>query len=148
MMGTMASENVALDKIDRQILGIMREDGRIPWQTLGARVHLSPNAAADRVRRMLRSGVIKGFTTVIDQSRLGRSLEAVIDVRVADATTFRVGALSCEEVTSLLHVTGRSDFQVHVACAGTAGLNELLWRFRDEFGAVESHTTVVLERDR
>jgi Lrp/AsnC family transcriptional regulator, leucine-responsive regulatory protein len=147
-MGHMATENVVLDKIDREILGIMREDGRIPWQTLGRRVHLSPNAAADRVRRMVRSGVIKGFTTVVDQSRLGRSLEAVIDVRVTDATAFRAGALSCEEVTSLLHVTGRSDFQVQVACAGTAGLNQLLWRFRDEFGAVESHTTVVLERDR
>ena len=126
----------------------MSEDGRIPWQALGARVHLSPNAAADRVRRMLRSGVLRGFTTVVDQTRLGRTLEAVIDVRVSDTDLFRSGALSCDEVTSLLHVTGRSDYQVHVACAGTAGLNQLLWRFRDEFGAVESHTTVVLERDR
>ena len=147
-MGRMAEEIVALDKIDREILGILRQDGRIPWQSLGARVHLSPNAAADRVRRMLRSGVIRGFTTVVDQARLGRSLEAVIDVRVSDTVLFRAGALSCEEVTALLHVTGRSDYQVHVSCAGTAGLNALLWRFRDEFGAVESHTTVVLERDR
>lgn len=147
-MTDMAENHAAVDRVDREILGVLVEDGRIPWQTLGARVHLSPNAAADRVRRLIRSGVIKGFTAVIDQGRLGRSLEAVIDVRVADTTAFRLGALSCEEVTSLLHVTGRSDYQVHVACEGTAGLNQLLWRFRDEFGAIESHTTVVLERDR
>lgn len=147
-MGNMAEEFAVIDRIDREILDILRQDGRIPWQTLGARVHLSPNAAADRVRRMVRSGVIRSFTTVIDQGRLGRELEAVVEVRVTDTQRFVDGALSCEEVTGLLNVTGRSDFQVQVACAGTPGLNQLLQRFRDEFGALESHTTVVLERHR
>jgi DNA-binding Lrp family transcriptional regulator len=85
---------------------------------------------------------------VVDPARLGRTLEAVIEVRVSDSQLFRDGALGCDEVTSLLHVTGRTDYMMHVACAGTAGLNALLTKFRDEFGVIESHTTVVLERDR
>jgi Lrp/AsnC family leucine-responsive transcriptional regulator len=146
----MNAENVVLDRIDREILGILRTDARIGWGELGARVRLSPNAAADRVRRLVRTGVIRRFTVEVDQARLGRTLEAVIDVRIDPhgdgSARFRDGALQCEEVTWLAHVTGRTDFQVHASCNGTAGLNALLTRFRDEFGALETLTTVVLER--
>jgi Lrp/AsnC family leucine-responsive transcriptional regulator len=144
----MADEIVALDRIDREILGVLADEARIGWSELGARVRLSPNAAADRVRRLARTGVIRRFTAEIDQGRLGRTLDAVIDVRVDDMERFRDGALGCEEVTWLAHVTGRTDFQLHVSCNGTAGLNALLTRFRDEFGANETLTTVVLEQLR
>ena len=147
-MTHMAADSSSLDRIDNEILAILRDDARIPYQTLGDRVHLSANAAADRVRRLVRNGVIRGFTIDVDQSRLGRDLEAVIDVRAGDVERFRRGALTCPEVTWLAHVTGRTDFQVHVNVAGTAGLNELLMRFTTEFGASETLTTVVLERVR
>ena len=142
---------MALDQLDREILRILRQDARIGWSELGARIRLSPNAAADRVRRLVRGGVIRRFTVEVDQARLGRTLEAVIDVRLdphEDSARFREGALTCDEVTWLAHVTGRTDFQLHVHVAGTAGLNALLQRFTTEFGASETLTTVVLERIR
>lgn len=144
----MPVDSSAIDQIDSDILIILRDDARIPYQTLGDRVHLSANAAADRVRRLVRRGVIRRFTIEVDQSRLGRDLEAVIDVRAGDVDKFRRGALTCPEVTWLAHVTGRTDFQLHVHVAGTAGLNNLLQRFTTEFGASETLTTVVLERVR
>jgi Lrp/AsnC family transcriptional regulator, leucine-responsive regulatory protein len=148
MMGAMTEISTAVDDIDREILRILRDDARIPWQALGARVHMSPNAAADRVRRLIRSGAIRRFTLDVDHEALGRSLDAIIEVKVEDATKFRDGALGCDEVTGLINLTGRDDFQVGVSCAGTAGLNALLGRFRDEFGMTESHTRLVLERYR
>ena len=144
----MAVDSAVLDHVDREILAILRDDARIPYQSLGERVHLSANAAADRVRKLVRLGVIRRFTVEIDMARLGRDLEAVIDVRVADLERFRRGVLTCPEVTWLAHVTGRTDFQVHASCAGTSGLNDLLQRFTREFGATETLTTVVLERHR
>jgi Lrp/AsnC family transcriptional regulator, leucine-responsive regulatory protein len=142
----MTADSAVLDDIDHMILSVLRDDARIPYQSLGERVHLSANAARDRVRRLLRLGVVRRFTIDIDHGRLGRDLEAVIDVRTADVDRFRRGALSCPEVTWLAHVTGRTDFQLHVSCDGTAGLNALLQRFTREFGATETLTTVVLER--
>jgi len=141
----MAAETAALDRIDREILSILRKDGRIGWSELGARVHLSANAAAERVRRLVRAGVIRRFTVEVDQGSLGRTLEAVIDVKVAPGNRFHDVLTECDEVLWLAHVTGRTDYQVHVACAGTPGLQRLLTRFRDDFGAAETHTTVVLE---
>ena len=144
----MPANPTALDRIDREILRILGGDGRIGWSELGARVHLSANAAAERVRRLLRAGVITHFTVDVDQASLGRTLEAVIDVRVAPGNRFHDVLHECDEVLWLAHVTGRTDYQVHVACAGTPGLQALLTRFRDEFGAAETTTTVVLEAFR
>ena len=61
-MVNMAADSTSLDRIDSEILAILRDDARIPYQTLGDRVHLSANAAAERVRRLVRSGVIRRFT--------------------------------------------------------------------------------------
>lgn len=144
----MAAESEALDIIDREIVRILRDDARISYQALGARVHLSPNAAADRVRRLVRRGVISRFTIELDQAKLGRDLVAIVEVRTNDPDRFRSGALARDDVIWLAQVTGHSDFQVHVATRGSAGLNELLRHFKEDLGAAETLTTVVLERFR
>lgn len=141
----MPAESVVLDSVDREILSILANDARIGWSELGARVRLSPNAAADRVRKLVRSGVVRRFTAEIDQAAFGRTLQAVIDVRVGTGNRFHDVLTECEEVTWLAHVTGRTDYQVHVSCAGTDGLQRVLTKFRDAYGAIETLTTVVLE---
>jgi len=142
----MTVEIAAIDKIDREILGILSKDARIPYQALGDRVNLSANACADRVRRLIRNGVIKRFTIDIDQARLGRTLEAIIDLRVDDAERFKRAAVGNDEVTYVAHVTGSFDYHMLVACAGTTGLNELLNWFKTEGGVRETCTTVILEQ--
>jgi len=51
-----------MDQIDRDILRTLERDGRIRWGELAAAVHLSPNAVAERVRRLQQRGVITGFS--------------------------------------------------------------------------------------
>ena len=58
-MTVVVGEPEAIDRTDREILRILRDDARIPWQALAGRVHLSANATADRVRRLTRRGVIR-----------------------------------------------------------------------------------------
>lgn len=143
----MTVEKVVLDHIDREILSILQLDGRIPWQTLGDRVHLSPNAVADRVRRLTRVGVIQGFGARINQAALGRTLEAVIDARMVHALGFDDALLKRDDVLWAAHVTGESDVKLAVACDGTAGLDAIL-RWLQREGATETRTDVVLQRIR
>ena len=84
----MSAKNTAIDRVDEEILSVLRSDARIPWQMLGERVGLSANAAADRVRRLLRRGIITRFTTVVDQRLLGRSLTAIVDARITTTAKF------------------------------------------------------------
>ena len=143
----MAVEKVSIDNIDREILSILQSDGRIAWQTLGDRVHLSPNAVADRVRRLTKSGVITGFGARINQAALGRSLEAVIDARMPHTQGFDDALIKRDDVQWAAHVTGESDVKMAVACEGTAGLDALL-RWLQREGATETRTDVVLKRIR
>jgi Lrp/AsnC family leucine-responsive transcriptional regulator len=139
----MASETEVIDKKDRQILGILKQDARIPWQLLGDRVGLSANAAADRVRRMMRRGVITRFTTVVDQRTLGRSLSAIVDARVATSAKFDEALRRRSDVVWAAHVTGVPDVKIMVACEGTEGLDEFLqWLAKQ--GATDTRTDVVL----
>lgn len=143
----MAVEKVVLDQIDREILSILQLDGRIPWQTLGDRVHLSPNAVADRVRRLTRTGVIQGFGAHINQAALGRTLEAVIDARMAYTQGFDDALMKRDDVLWAAHVTGESDVKLAVACDGTVGLDAIL-RWLQGHGATETRTDVVLHKIR
>ena len=146
-MVLMAVDHEPIDRIDREILGILREDGRIPWQTLAARVHLSANAVADRTRRLQRRGIIRRYTAEVDHAAFGRDLEAVIDAVVPadEIDRFVESVRGRDEVTWMAHITGRFDFRLNVSCAGTAGLDALLTWMKDA-GAGETNTTVVLRR--
>ena len=53
-----------LDKLDRKILKILQEDGRISMKDLGEQVGLSTTPTIERVKRMERDGVITGETSI------------------------------------------------------------------------------------
>ena len=139
----MTAESTDIDKIDREILSVLKSDARIPWQMLGERVGLSANAAADRVRRLLRRGVITRFTTVVDQRLLGRSLTAIVDTRINTTAKFDDALRRRDDVVWAAHVTGVPDVKVMVACNGTQGLDDFLqWLHKQ--GATDTRTDVVL----
>jgi Lrp/AsnC family leucine-responsive transcriptional regulator len=139
----MAEEIEAIDTVDREILSILKDDARIPWQMLGERVGLSANAAADRVRRLVRRKIISRFTVTVDQRRLGRSLSAIIDARIATTPKFDDALRKRDDVVWAAHVTGVPDVKILVACEGTEGLDQFLqWLHKQ--GATDTRTDVVL----
>ncbi len=136
-----------MDQLDRAILGELVRNARISYRDLGAAVGLSANAAADRVRRLRRDGVITGFTATLDPAAAGRRLVALIDIRLAAAGTneaFEAEVAELEAVTDALHVTGRFDYQLRVACRDTAELDRLLRQLKRGGAVTETETRVVL----
>jgi len=136
-----------LDATDSEILSLLREDGRLSWREIGAAVGLSANAAADRVRRLRRAGVITGFTALVDPAAGGRRLEALVGVTLAhgtDSDEFAVASAKLEPVTEVLHLAGAPDYQLRVACRDTAELDLLLRALRLKLGASDTETKIVL----
>jgi Lrp/AsnC family leucine-responsive transcriptional regulator len=136
-----------MDAVDTEILRLLREDARMSWRDLGAAVGLSANAAADRVRRLRRAGVILGFAALIDPAAGGRRLEALVGATLAhgtDSDDFAAAAARLEPVTEVLHLTGAPDYQLRVACRDTVELDSLLRTLRQRLGVADTETTVVL----
>lgn len=75
-----------LDKIDRRILEILQQDGRITNLQLADQVGLSPTATSERLRTLLREGCITGYGARLDPQRLGFGLLVFVEVNL-DKTT-------------------------------------------------------------
>jgi Lrp/AsnC family leucine-responsive transcriptional regulator len=137
-----------MDEIDSAILGELVRDGRASYRELGAIAGLSANAAADRVRRLVRSGAITGFTAVVDQAAAGRGLSALVDVRLAREQTndgFERALTQVEGIVYAAHVTGAFDYHLQIACQDTTELDTLLRTLKRKLGVEHTETRVVLK---
>ena len=138
-----------MDQIDRKILTILQEDGRISATELAKRIQLSVSATGERLRNLQTSGVIRHFAAVVDPTLVGRPIEALVDIRVGPNNTTPWSELdkliaAFPAVIDATHLTGRFDTQLRVATRDVAELDELLARIKDELGAEETNTRLVL----
>jgi Lrp/AsnC family leucine-responsive transcriptional regulator len=67
-----------VDEMDWALLRELQRDARLSYSELSRRVHLSPPAVAERVRRLERLGVVTGYHAHVDLAKAGRHVVAVI----------------------------------------------------------------------
>jgi Lrp/AsnC family transcriptional regulator, leucine-responsive regulatory protein len=128
-----------LDLIDRKILSILRNEGRLTVNELANRVGLSSSPCWSRVRHLEEIGVIKHYSAVIDHVAIGLKDIVFIEVTLDkhdDKVLSRFGdALArIPEVIEANLVTGDYDYLVKVAVADTTHserfLREKLYRIQ------------------
>jgi Lrp/AsnC family transcriptional regulator, leucine-responsive regulatory protein len=138
---------MAVDGIDRRIIGILQHHGRISWRELSDAVHMAASSVADRVRRLEAGGVIRGYRAEIDPSALGRAVRAVIDVSLpagGDPGEFEARLAQRDEVELALYVTGPADYTVIVDCVGAEGLDSFIRWLKAEGGVARTESKFVL----
>lgn len=140
-----------LDRIDRAILAELQKDGRLSNVELARRVNLSPPACLERVRRLERSGIITGYTALLDPVRLGSGLLVFIEI-VLDRTTpdvfdrFREAVLLMPEVQECYMVAGGFDYLVKARVKDMAAYRDFLGTTLVALpGVRETHTYAVME---
>jgi Lrp/AsnC family leucine-responsive transcriptional regulator len=141
------SGSTVLDEIDRKILSLLSTNGRASFASIGAEVGLSPHGTADRVRRLEREGVITGYTAKIDPGSVGRSLDAIVDVRVLPTISpddFERFAASLTAVTEMTFLTGRFDYQLRIACRDADELDQTIRKIRRDGGAAATETRIIM----
>lgn len=138
-----------MDKIDHHIIRILVDDAQTPNTRLAKAVGLSESATLERVRRLRASGVIRGFTALVEPADVGRGLEVFMTFTlrlqaVEDVRRFAQALASMPEVLSCAQVLGRFDFVAHVALRDATGLDDFTQRLVP-WGVIdrmESHTVV------
>ena len=78
-----------IDKIDRKILQVLQDDGRISNLKLAESIGLSPTAVLARTQRLQREGVILGYEARLNPAKLGRGMAVFVEV-LLDRTTANV----------------------------------------------------------
>ena len=126
-------KQIRLDRIDREILFHLRQDGRLSNVELARRVGLTPPPCLRRVKRLEDAGVIAGYQAVIDPAAVGRALEVFVDVDINanDLKTvqeFETTTAGCDEVVELRRMFGHPDYFLRVAVADHAAYEAFLTR--------------------
>ncbi|MEM2092343.1 MAG: Lrp/AsnC family transcriptional regulator [Candidatus Bathyarchaeia archaeon] len=67
-----------IDEIDREILRMLQEDARVSFRKISERLNLSEATVFVRVKKLIKKGVIKGFTTIVSPEALGKRITAFV----------------------------------------------------------------------
>ncbi|KQT42095.1 ArsR family transcriptional regulator [Aureimonas sp. Leaf454] len=140
-----------IDDKDRQILRQLQGDGRLSNLDLATRVHLSPTATAERVKRLQRDGYILGFTARLCPEKLGRGLIVFVEVKLERTSedvfgAFAAAAKANPDIMECHMVAGGFDYLLKARVADMnayrAFLSDALLNLP---GIRETHTYAVME---
>jgi len=120
-----------LDPANRQLVAALQEDARMSLAALGRRVGLSAPAVGERLGRLERAGIIRGYHADVDPRALGYELSVVLRIRPATRMIAKVAALAHDtpEVTECHRVTGEDCFVMRLHVRDVLHLEELIDRF-------------------
>ncbi|MBT3253543.1 MAG: Lrp/AsnC family transcriptional regulator [Candidatus Marinimicrobia bacterium] len=111
---------MGLDKIDRQILDILQENGRISNAELARRINMSPPPTLERVKKLERHGIIQNYVALANPAKLGLNCFTYVEVTLVrhgreGVERFMKSITSLDEVMECHHITGGADFLLKVA---------------------------------
>lgn len=139
-----------LDQIDRALLDALAEDGRASFAALGSRVGLSAPAVKRRVDRLVATGVISGFTVVVDPHHRGWTTEAYVEVHcqgTISPAVLREAFLKIPQVHAAATVSGVADAILHLVAEDVRDLEQALEQIRVSAANVSrTDTSIVLSR--
>ena len=120
-----------MDTLDRKVLLALQADGRISNLALARSLGLSPSAMLSRVRRLERTGVIRGYRAVIDPSALDITVRAFVVARLREHSErsireFEEGIQHVPGVRACYHVTGQFDMVLELAVRDLDHLSQLI----------------------
>ncbi len=119
-----------MDAVDWRILAELQADARLSQNELSRRVNLSAPSVAERVRRLMDTGVISGFVAQVDPGALGRAVQAFVQLDCYGPRCILKDpdVLAWPELLELHRVTGAGCSLLRVAVADMAQFQELIDR--------------------
>jgi len=135
-----------VEEIDRKLLSLLSRDGRMSFTDLARETGLSVSATHQRVRRLERRGVIKGYSAVIDPADAGLPLTAFVSIKPFDPAAPDDAPERLAHLTSIeaCHsVAGEESYILKVRVASPGELENLLHKIRTA-AKVSTRTTIVL----
>lgn len=149
---TLDRRALRLDRIDLAILEALQDHGRMTYQTLSERVGLTPRPCLERVRRLERKGVIRGYAALVDPAALGHAIVALAEISMRDPSAPRRHSLEralCADpaVVEVQVVSGEYDYVARIVSPSLAAYEALTGAFLADpaHGVGRINTTFVLK---
>lgn len=135
-----------MDPTDLKILALLEKDARMSNQAIGEAVGLTSSSVFERVKKLEKKGVIRGYSAVVDPVAVGRPIAAFIRLVVGASRGLRTVADICRgepEIQECHHVAGEDCYILKVRTGTPQGLERLVERLRNESEVQRSVTAIV-----
>lgn len=134
-----------MDAKDRKILGSLERNARLTYQEIADDVGLASSSIHDRVRKLEKTGVIKGYRAEIDKTAVGLPITAFVSLALSPNSPAHIPDLIGEFgfVESCYSVAGDNSYTLVVRAPSTRDLEELVDALRGKL-EVTTRTTIVL----
>lgn len=138
-----------LDRADQQILNELQADGRITITELASRVALSKTPCQLRMKRLEEQGYIRGYTALVDRSKLGLAHIAFVQVTLHDTSSraldaFNEGVSAIAEVEQCHMIAGGFDYLLKVRTRDMKSYREVLGERISALPHVQQTSTFVV----
>lgn len=139
------------DVIDRRILHELQNNGRMPMVELAKRIHLTKTPCAERVRRLEKSGVIKGYRAEICSEKLEADHVVIVHVTLAHTSVdaleeFNAAVKRIPQIQACYLLAGQFDYMLKVRTSDIAHYRNVLG---DKIGRLpnvnQTHSYVAME---
>ncbi len=135
-----------LDELDMRILSVLNHDARKSYRDIAREVDASISTVSNRVRRLEAEGVVKGYAPIIDESKVGYDVLAVIGVKIHKGKLLEVQRRIAKDdrVSHVYDITGEWDSVVIVHLKSTRELDTFIKRLGSMEYVENTYTQVVL----
>jgi Lrp/AsnC family transcriptional regulator of lysine biosynthesis len=133
-----------MDDKDKQILQILKEDGRAGYAAIGKQVGLSEGAVRKRIDKLTQSGVIRKFTVKIG---IAEGAEAITLLATDPSLPTQEVSKKIQEipnVETVYEVTGEYDIVAVISGMNVVEVNECVEKIRRVEGIMKTNTMIVL----
>ncbi len=135
-----------LDDMDRRLIALLSENGRLPSATIARQLGVSRGTVQNRIDRLVADGVLLGFTVRLSGEAAGAAVRAImaIEVRSADMRAVVASLRRMPDVGRVWSTNGRWDLVAEVNTGDLAALDATLTAIRALKAVANSETSILL----
>lgn len=138
---------VGYDQLDRDLIALLRKDGRAPLSKLAEVLRVSRGTVQNRLDRLLSSGILMGFTVRVREDYGLEGIRAIMMIEVqGKAAKSVINTLhGIPEIQSLHTTSGTWDLVANIQAANLSGFDQVLSQVRMIDGILNSKTSILLK---
>lgn len=146
MIEVSESASLKVDDIDLRIIKSLQEDSRLSFKKIADKLGISVGTAYNRIRNLEREGLLKGFTILVEPSKLGFTMTAIVLIQAEGAhlTEVEKDIAKTGNVVSVYDITGDYDIAVVSRFKDRNGLNTFIKNLLSNPHIKRTVTNVVL----
>jgi len=135
-----------MDQLDQNLIGRLRLNARESVAELARQLNTSRSTVQDRLTRLEKNGVIKGYVVNLDEATHGQRIRSFISISIGAQNAGMITAelKTFHNVNAIYTVSGKFDLMVEIGTNETSDMDKILDRICEIPGVIKTETSIVL----